>query len=226
MTNAFNGFTPDSLAFLESLGRNNNKAWFEAYRQDFENYLMTPLKALVTDLAAPMLAIDSDFVIIPAVDKTISRIYRDTRFSHDKSPYKTCLWITFKRNCPDWKDSPCYFFELTADSYRYGMGFYSASKETMNNIRELIDSKQAKFQKAISFLDNQQTFKLGGECYKRLLKPTLPDSLQEWYQRKSVHLVSKHDVGSQLFSRKIFNELSEGYTLLSPLYHFLWEIKG
>ena len=90
MGNSFSGFTPESLSFFESLAANNNKVWFEEHRDDFEQCLMEPLKGLVSDLSGAMLAIDPELVTIPAVDKTISRIYRDTRFSRNKSPYKTC----------------------------------------------------------------------------------------------------------------------------------------
>jgi uncharacterized protein (TIGR02453 family) len=167
MITAFNGFSPHALDFFANLGRNNNKAWFEAHRQEFEDYLMLPLKGLVSDLSGPMLGIDSEFVTMPAVDRTISRIYRDTRFSRDKSPYKTCLWITFKRHRTDWKDTPCYFFEITADTYRYGMGFYSATKDTMDSLRNFIDFNPVKFQRAISVLDEQKVFALEGERYKK-----------------------------------------------------------
>ena len=102
----FNGFSPHSLAFFEALAGNNSKLWFDAHRAEYERYLLEPLKALVTDLAAPLLAIDPELVIIPAVDKTISRIYRDTRFSRNKSPYKTCLWITFNAQARIGKQLP------------------------------------------------------------------------------------------------------------------------
>jgi len=129
MTDRFNGFLPQAPGFLERLAANNNKAWFDEHRDQYEELLLEPLKLLVGDLTETMRAIDPALITIPAVDKTISRIYRDTRFSRNKSPCRTCLWITFKRRSPDWKQAPCFFFELTADSYRYGMGFYSAFRE-------------------------------------------------------------------------------------------------
>ena len=135
MTDRFNGFLPQAPGFLERLAANNNKAWFDEHRDQYEELLLEPLKLLVGDLTETMRAIDPALITIPAVDKTISRIYRDTRFSRNKSPCRTCLWITFKRRSPDWKQAPCFFFELTADSYRYGMGFYSASRETMDNLQ-------------------------------------------------------------------------------------------
>ena len=108
----FEGFSKDSIVFLRELKKNNNKQWFESHKSDYEALLLAPLKNLVSDLGDFMLSIDNFFEVTPSVNKTISRIYRDTRFSHDKSPYKTSLWITFKRPQKDWKDAPAYFFEI------------------------------------------------------------------------------------------------------------------
>jgi len=106
MTDRFNGFLPQAPGFLERLAANNNKAWFDEHRDQYEELLLEPLKLLVGDLAETVRAIDPALITIPAVDKTISRIYRDTRFSRNKSPCRTCLWITFKRRSPDWKQAP------------------------------------------------------------------------------------------------------------------------
>ena len=162
MSNAFHGFSPHSLAFFEQLAAHNSKPWFEAHRDDYEEYLLEPLKELVSDLTPAMLALDPDLITTPAVDKTISRIYRDTRFSRNKSPYKTCLWITFKRRSPDWKSAPCFFFEISADLCRYGMGFYSAERTTMDNLRRFIETRPDEFRTAIACLAGQDIFNLEG----------------------------------------------------------------
>jgi uncharacterized protein (TIGR02453 family) len=222
-TNAvFNGFSPHSLAFFERLSAHNNKAWFEAHRTEYERHLLEPLKALVSDLAEPMLAIDPELVTIPAVDKTISRIYRDTRFSRNKSPYKTSLWLTFKRFSPDWKTAPCFFFEITADGYRYGMGFYSATKETMDGLRRFIETRPDEFRRVIAPLAGHGMFTLEGERYKRPLNATLEEDLQDWHQRKNVYLVCSRAADGRLFTRKIREELQEGFSLLGPVYEMLW----
>ena len=80
----FNGFSPKTLKFLKGLEVNNNKTWFQKHRADYEEYVLQPLRDLVTYLGDFMLVIDPCFEITPAVNKTISRIYRDTRFSKDK----------------------------------------------------------------------------------------------------------------------------------------------
>jgi uncharacterized protein (TIGR02453 family) len=173
-----------------------------------------------------MLAIDPDLIAIPAVDKTISRIYRDIRFSRNKSPYKTCLWITFKRPGPDWKEAPCFFFEITADSYRYGMGFYSASKQTMDRLRRYIEAKPAEFRRTIAPLARQGIFTLEGERYKRPLNPALPEDLQQWHQRKNLYLICNRAADSRLFTCGICDDLREGFAFLAPVYGMLWRARG
>lgn len=213
----FNGFSPESLSFLRDLKANNSKVWFEEYRRDYEQHLLSPLRALTAGLTPLMLSIDQDFVTTPA--RVISRIHRDTRFSRDKSPYKTTLWLTFKMHHSDWQDAPAFFFELGADSWRYGMGFYAASKETMDRLRQLIERKPAEFERMIAFLADQDQFAVEGEQYKRLINPAVPEHLRPWHQRKSVYLVCNRPSDGQLYSREVLGELVTGFTLLEPLYH-------
>jgi uncharacterized protein (TIGR02453 family) len=80
----FQGFSRKMFTFLRDLGRNNDKAWFDAHRGVYEEHVLQPLRDLVTDMGDFMLGIDLSFEVAPAVGKTISRIYRDTRFSADK----------------------------------------------------------------------------------------------------------------------------------------------
>lgn len=220
----YRGFSKNTIAFLKKLRENNNKPWFESHKQDYENYLLSPLKNLVADLSDLMFSIDSDFEISPAVNKTISRIHRDTRFSKDKSPYKTSHWITFKKPRKDWKDAPAYFFEITPDSYRYGMGFYGAGPDTMARFRELIDKNPKEFQEAITFFPKQKTFVLEGEKYKRILDGTKTKEIQDWRQRKNLYLVCNNKINDGLFSNKLALDLISGFSSLAGLYNFLLRV--
>lgn len=220
----FNGFSPGALNFLRNLDANNNKIWFEAHKQEYQKYLLEPLRNLVADMGEFMLAIDPWFEVRPAVNKTISRIYRDTRFSRDKSPYKNTMWITFKRPGKNWRDAPTYFFEISPDSYRYGMGFYSASKDTMDKFRRKIDKEPKEFLEAISFYSQQQDFVLEGEEYKKILDETKPGEVQNWYQRRNLYLVCNRKIDNRIFSREFIDDLVLGFDILAPFYHYLWKI--
>ena len=219
---AFKGFSMESLYFLKGLALNNHKVWFEANREDFEITILEPMRKIIADLGDTMLSIDPLIEIRP--HRSISRIYRDTRFSKDKSPYKTTLWITFKRPGHDWQGSPAYFFELYQDSYRYGMGFYNAEKRIMDKLREMIDTQPQKFRQAVSFYNKQKTFDLQGECYKRKSNNDLPEDLVTWYQRKSFYLVCHRDIDVSLFSSYLIDDLSTDFKALAPFYHFLWAL--
>ena len=221
----FKGFPQDSITFLKELKNNNNKQWFESHRQSYEVLLLNPLKNLVTDLGDFMLSIDQNFEVSPSVNKTISRIHRDTRFSRDKSPYRTSQWVTFRRPQKDWKNTLSYFFEISIDSYCFGMGFYSAAPETMEKFRELTDKKPEEFKKAISFYSRQKTFVLEGEKYKKILDETKPKEIQDWYQRKNFYLICNRKIDDTLFSEKLKDDLISGFHSLAGFYNFLQQIK-
>ncbi len=111
----FSGFTPATFTFLKELKENNTRDWFEAHRDQFNQVLQTPFQNLVVSLIPPMIEIDPQFEI-KQPKKMISRIYRDLRFSKDKSPYRPNMWLSFHRITEDWKDEPGFFFRNYAGS--------------------------------------------------------------------------------------------------------------
>lgn len=167
-----------------------------------------------------MLDIDPLFDVSPLVNKTISRIYRDTRFSNDKSPYKTTHWLTFKRPCKTWKSHPAYFFELSPESYRFGMGFYSADRINMDRFREKLDADPQSFIDVVGFFD-KGFFALEGESYKHPIKSGIPAVLQDWYHRKSFYLVSSYLVKDRIIPAIILDQLKTSFKMLAPLYQYL-----
>ena len=91
----FSGFTPRTVEFFIELAENNNRAWFERHRNVFEAHVMSPARAFVTALGERLRAVLPGIIAVPKVNKSIFRIYRDTRFSSDPSPYKTNLGLYF-----------------------------------------------------------------------------------------------------------------------------------
>ncbi|MFI5311510.1 MAG: DUF2461 domain-containing protein [Gemmatimonadales bacterium] len=89
----FRGFRPQALTFLRELRRNNRREWFEARRETFVLEISDPMKALVEELDVRFADVAPEFVGDPK--RSMFRIYRDVRFSKDKSPYKAhaALWI-------------------------------------------------------------------------------------------------------------------------------------
>jgi uncharacterized protein (TIGR02453 family) len=224
MQERFAGFLSATFRFLRDLRSNNEKQWFELHKPDYQEHVFKPLQALVAGLVPLMLSIDADFDATPALNKTISRIHRDTRFSKDKSPYKTSHWITFKRRSPKWKDFPAYFFEISPDAYRYGMGFYCASRETMDKLRRRMDANPRAFLAATAFYPKQDFLAIEGERYKRPLKGDIPPELNDWYHRKNLYLVSTHQPKGDSIEKTLLGELQRDFETLASFYHYLCKV--
>lgn len=221
--NSFKGFSQQGLNFLQMVTIHNNKEWFEENRQIYEQNLILPFKQLVETLAPDMLKIDSWFETKPAIGKTISRIHRDTRFSNDKSLYRGRLWLTFKRPNKDWTASPAYFFEISSDSYRYGLGYYCAERSTMDLFRKEILQNPAEFLKVSQCC--KKPFTLVGESYKRPLIKDLDPALATWYNRKSFAIIAENGQIEDLFKPELAKQLLTSFKKLSLLYDYLMRIE-
>ncbi|MGE5607319.1 MAG: DUF2461 domain-containing protein [Bacteroidota bacterium] len=222
--NQFRGFSPEALQFLRDIKLHNSKTWYEEQKPNYRRLLLIPFQNLVSDLSGFMLNIDPYFITTPAVDKTISRIYRDTRFSKDKSLYRDSMWLTFKRATTDWKEAPAYFFEITPQTYRYGMGFYNAPKTYMDKFRERIAARPDEFLKVVSFLDTSKLITLKGERYQKDRGGDQPEKVRDWFQYKSFYLTSEHMIDRVLFRGELVQELKTGFGAMTPLYKYLWEL--
>lgn len=215
----FTGFTPDALNFLQLLSQNNNKEWFRANRETYDEGIVAPLRLLVETLAPDMQFIDDLLEVRPAVGKTLSRIHRDTRFSHNKSPYRSNVWLAFKRPRKTLSDSPTFFFEVMPDGWRYGMGYYSASRTTMTRFRDYIADNPRSFLATVA--DIRTGFALEGESYKRpLIKDQRPE-LAAWYNKKTFALIDERRDMSPLYGPELVAILREAFGRLAPLYQIL-----
>jgi len=220
---SFTGFTHETLDFMNEIHLNNNRAWFDENRARYKAIVQSPFIELGRALAEPMSKIDPGFELRP--EKIISRINRDIRFSRDKSPYRSNVWISYKRPQIEWMEAPAFFFELMPDSYRYGMGFFNAGKNTMDLFRKEMTDREDEFLKIVSSISKKRIFSVEGEAYKRKIENTLHDSLQEWYQKKNIYLMRTCEIGDELFNGEIASILSAGFKSLESLYNFLWRIK-
>lgn len=221
----FRGFTRKTFAFLRDLSRNNDKTWFTAHRGDYEEHVLQPLRDLVSDLADFMLGIDLSFEVAPAVGKTISRIYRDTRFSKDKKPFHDCAWIVFKRPGQDWsRYMPAYFLEISPKSYQYGLGFYEAAPDLMARFRKRIDEDPESFLKAVGWFEKQKVFTLEGEKYKRPIGQDMPEPIRTWYVYRSFYLTHSRPVDDEILSPKLPDRLMKHFALAAPLYRYIHRI--
>ena len=217
----FPGFVPQALQFFHDLERNNSREWFAEHRTDYVRYIADPMKQLAAELIPLVLELDPKIISDPK--RAVSRIYRDTRFSNNKLPYRPNVWIAFHRETECWTETPVFFFEIKETEYWFGMGMYSASAAFMRNFRGRIDTDPAAFQQVIEPFRKSKSLHLESEQYKRPLPCEHPKVIVPWYQSKSISVIGIHKPDKVLFSPKIVDFLMGQFVLLKPLYDFLWK---
>lgn len=221
---AFKGFTPQTSQFFKDLKENNYKEWFDEHKHIYESEIILPLKSFVTTLSPAMHNLDPEFELRP--HRAISRIYRDTRFSRNKDPYKTFMWLTFQipLGREEWKDYPGYFMEINADTYTIGLGLFMPKKKVMDAFREEISYDQDTFQRETQQAVFDRGFSIGGEEYKRKIASDLPDYFQPWIQRKGVWVEKTLPVGKEMYSAGFADKIREDFEALKWLYDFMKEV--
>src|SRR5919201_4833530 len=107
----FPGFSSAALQFLRGLGRNNRRPWFQRRKHIYEQELKLPLIELVTAINAELGEFAPEYVTAP--QKSIFRIYRDTRFNPDKRPYKTHVAAVFPKQRIAKHSGACFYFHFS-----------------------------------------------------------------------------------------------------------------
>jgi len=130
------GIPPAALHFLRGLAANNDKSWFEANRATYERAVKQPVAALVEAVTAELASRDLPLEGDPK--RSTFRIHRDTRFSKDKSPYKTNVGTLWYRQGGKKPGGGVLYFHLAPDGCFAAAAFYQPEPETLDCIRERI----------------------------------------------------------------------------------------
>lgn len=218
----FTGFTPETIQFLKELKANNNREWFNEHKQVYQKALLQPFLSLATMLTPAMYNIDPQFELRPS--RMLSRIYRDIRFSPNKEPYKSSMWLNFQQASTHWENFPGYFAELSTEHFMVGMGLFMPKRKIMDYFREEIGYSRDSFKEMAEKALNAG-FEVGGEVYKRPIPNTLPNFYQPWIQRKSVYVIKRFPLQDErIYSAAIGLQLMDDFSQIAGLYHFIKEI--
>lgn len=204
----FQGFSPETIDFLWGIRMNNNREWFLEHKQQYVDTLYEPMKALAAEISEP-------FMEIPGFLCKTSRIYRDMRIPHD-TPYKESLWICIRRDSTWWQREPSLFFELTPDSYSYGMLFWDPTVAMMNAMRKDMAEKPDVFLNMIRSAERKSGIPVTGKSYVR--KRSCPDErLEPYYQLRNLAAVREEPITEALFSRDLADVVRKSLEGLYPL---------
>lgn len=133
MPKPFPGFPPEALRFLSQLSRNNNRDWFTPRKERFEEFVRQPMLDLVARIADDLRSFAADHVVPP--NKAVYRIYRDTRFSKDKTPYKTHLAAIFPPKGFEKHMAGGYYFHVSPTAVEIAGGLYGPGPAELAAIR-------------------------------------------------------------------------------------------
>ncbi|MBP7462062.1 MAG: DUF2461 domain-containing protein [Candidatus Delongbacteria bacterium] len=223
---SFRGFYPETIPFFIELKLNDSKSWYQDHKEEYKKYALEPFQRLVEDLSDTIRSIDPELDTTASSGRAISRIYRDIRFSKDKSLYRENMWITFKRRIPDWQTTPAFFFELTPNRYRFGMGYYLVERATMENLRRYILEKPTQFSELVSQLQHPILFSAEGNEYKRPPVTEYPEEFGPWIMKKEIYLCHNRSIDDTLYSADLVEDLKTGFKQLEPWYHFFHKIRA
>ncbi len=185
--NVFEGFPPECINFYEQLRINNRKTWFEEHRQEFDKNVMAPARLFVCDMGIALKKISPHIVADPRINRSIFRPFRDTRFSHDKTPYKTHLGIFFWEGRLAKMDCPGFYFHLEPPTLMLGVGNHCFSKDLLTLYRESVaDPVNGKaLRKAIEEVTSKGDYEIGIKKYKQV-----PRGFDRNHQNKDLLLFS------------------------------------
>lgn len=213
-------FTPQTLDFLAENKLRNDKQWYQQHKPQFKQYVFEPLAELVTQLAPVVHEIDPILIAEPKTGKSISRVFRDTRFTKGPSLFREEMWCVFTRDKKAYTSAPGFFFELSPDGFRYGCGYFDAPPKVMEAIRTLIIKQDKSFLTAKQAYEKQNVFRMEGDFYKRVRYPEQPQDMQDWLQRKGISFNHNSKDFHLLFSPELHRTVAEGFRRLAPVYAF------
>lgn len=164
------------FAFLGELKENNNRVWFQDNKERYENDVKDPLLTFIAAFAERTPEISTSIMAIPrTTGGSLFRIYRDMRFSKDKTPYKTGAGLHFRHKRGKDVHAPGYYLHLEPGEVFAGCGIWKPNTETVTKIRTKIATHPDQWLNIIQEKKFKKTFTIGGDSLKRPPKGFDPD---------------------------------------------------
>ncbi|WP_257387694.1 DUF2461 domain-containing protein [Tahibacter caeni] len=169
-------FTAATFSFLRDLARNNNRDWFLANKSRYEEQLRTPFLALLGDLQAPLAKISPHYrADTRSQGGSLFRQHRDTRFSNDKTPYKTWAGARLFHERSKGIEAPVFYLHLQPGASFAGGGIWHPQPDALKKIREFLADNPAAWKKATQSKAFREHLAPGGDALTRPPRGFDPD---------------------------------------------------
>ncbi len=218
----FQGFDPKTLKFLDELKKNNNREWFAEHKPRYEALVLEPALDFIATMGPHLYKISDYFEAIPKRQGgSLMRVYRDTRFSKDKTPYKTNIGIQFRHEVGKDVHAPGFYMHIEPDNCFVGVGLWRPESKALAGIRTRIDMKPEAWKKAIGGRTFKANYELAGESLKRPPKGYSPEHpLLEDLKRKDFIAVTNFSK-AEITSPKFVTSVAQRFRQAGPFMQFL-----
>ena len=211
-------FTDRTLKFLRALKRHNDREWFKAHKDEYETHVRGPMLAIIERLAVDLPRVAPDLIASP---RSLYRIYRDTRFSPDKTPYKTHVAASFSHHVLPKHESAGLYFHLAPDQLWIGGGLYGPQSPQLRCIREYIVGNLRSFR---SLVESPVFRRLGGVTGTKLQR--VPRGFPQDHEAAEYLKLKQYLAGEELDSTlatspRFYGALLRRFTVLAPFIRFL-----
>ena len=215
-------FDPSALSFLRALKRNNNREWFRARRDRYEQLLRAPMIAVIERLAIDLREFAPDLVATPK--SSLYRIYRDTRFSENKAPLKTHIAAVFPCRGLARHQGAGVYFEIAPDGIWAGGGMYAPDTAQLHLVREHIAENVRRFRTIVeSPAFRRVVGQLDGERLQRVPRGFSKDHPAAEYLKHRQFVAGREFSASFACSPRFYAGIVNVFRHVAPLTMFLNE---
>jgi len=216
----FSGFPEEMVKFFRALKRNNRREWFQPRKHLFEQHVKMPMLELVSAINAEMAKFAPEHVTEPK--NAIFRIYRDTRFSADKTPYKTHAAASFSRRGNGRLGAGGFYFSVSPETIEIAAGIYHPDREVTLLVRNHIAETHAELARILADKKaSKLTGGLRGDALTRAPKGFDPEHpAANFIKMKDWILDVKLDPDLAT-SPKLLGEIVTRFRAMAPLLHYL-----
>lgn len=215
-------FPPEALSFLRALKRHNDREWFRARRDQYEAHVRAPMVAVIERLADDFKTFAPELIASPRA--SLYRIYRDTRFSEDKSPLKTHVAAVFPCRGLQKHEGAGLYVEVTPKWVWAGGGMYAPQTSQLQLVREHLAANIGRFRALVespAFL--RALGKVDGERLQRVPRGFAPDHPAAEYLKFRQFLAGREYPDALATSPRFYAELLKVFRLVAPMVRFLNE---
>lgn len=160
-------FSEDTFKFLEQLAKNNNRPWFNEHKHIYEQAVRSPALDFINAMQPVIKKLSPNFTAVAKkTGGSLMRVYRDARFSKDKTPYKTNIGIQFRHVAGKDVHAPGFYLHISPNECFLGSGIWHPDSKALSRIREMISDNPNAWKKITSHKNFKRHFELSGDSLK------------------------------------------------------------